>query len=348
MQPWSVSYPDRGVQRTTSHLCAAVPPFLCETKRIRAAVEGPMVNRKAGLLPWIALGAVYILWGSTYLGIRVAVATIPPFLMAGSRYVVAGLLMLSLQWCLSKEKPSLPGPGLLGRIALSAVLLIVIGNGILCMAETRVEAGTAALLVTSTPIWMLLFSAWRPRKMPGWTAIAGVVLGSAGMVVLIGKNTAHADALFSGLILVGSASWALGSIFARDREHHPLTASLEMTIGGAGLTLAGFAFGEASHLDLAAVTAQSWWGWLWLVTGGAMLGYTAYAYTLRTLPTATVATYAYVNPVVAVTLGALLLGERITWNVLAGGVAIVVSVALILIGSRTEAHPEELPDEAIA
>ena len=307
-----------------------------------------MVNRRPALLPWIALVTVYFVWGSTYLGIRVAVATIPPFLMAGSRYLTAGLLLMGLQWLISKEKPSLPGRDLLLRIAVSAVLLIVIGNGILCLAETRVEAGTAALLVTSTPIWMLLFSALRARKLPGWTAIAGVVLGSAGMVVLIGKHTAHADALFAGLILVGSASWALGSIYARDREHHPLTAALEMTIGGAGLTLAGLLVGEAGRLDVHAVTAQSWWGWLWLLTGGAMLGYTAYAYTLRTLPTATVSTYAYVNPVVAVTLGALLLGERVTWNVVAGGAAIVVSVALILIGSRTEAHPEELPDEAIA
>jgi len=306
------------------------------------------VNRRPALLPWIALVTVYFVWGSTYLGIRVAVATIPPFLMAGSRYLTAGLLLMGLQWLISKEKPSLPGRDLLLRIAASAVLLIVIGNGILCLAETRVEAGTAALLVTSTPIWMLLFSALRARKLPGWTAIAGVVLGSAGMAVLIGKHTAHADALFAGLILVGSASWALGSIYARDREHHPLTAALEMTIGGAGLTLVGLLVGEAGRLDVHAVTAQSWWGWLWLLTGGAMLGYTAYAYTLRTLPTATVSTYAYVNPVVAVTLGALLLGERVTWNVVAGGAAIVVSVALILIGSRTEAHPEELPDEAIA
>ncbi len=291
------------------------------------------MNRRPALLPWIALVAVYFLWGSTYLGIRVAVLTIPPYLMTGARYIVAGLALLGLRLLLAKERPAMPSRAALGRIAVTAVLLIVIGNGLLCLAETHVESATAALLVTTTPIWMLVFGALSARKMPGWMAVSGIVLGSAGMVVLVGKGVPRADALLASLILVGSASWALGSIYARDKEHHPLTAPLEMLVGGIGSLLIGLAIGEGRQLHPAAIAPESWWGMLWLITGGAMAGYSAYAYVLRKLPTATVATYAYVNPIVAVALGALVLHEPVTWNVFAGGAAIVVSVVLILAGS---------------
>jgi len=269
--------------------------------------------------------------------------------MTGTRYVVAGLALLALRLLFAKERPAMPSLAAFKRIAVTAVLLIVVGNGLLCLAETRVESATAALLVTTTPIWMLLFGALRSRTMPAWPAVAGIALGSAGMVVLVGKAGAHADPFFTVLILVGSASWALGSIYAGDKDRHPLSAPLEMTLGGLGSILVGLALGEGRQLHIAAVTPESWWGMLWLITGGAMVGYSAYAYALRTLPTATVATYAYVNPIVAVALGAIVLREPITWNVLAGGAAIVASVALILAGSGREIrpHPEELADEAI-
>lgn len=139
-------------------------------------------------LPWIALVAVYFLWGSTYLGIRVAVATIPPYLMTGVRYTVAGVLLLALQWIFSKKKPSMPSPLQLKRIAVIAVLLLVVGNGLLCLAETRVESGTAALLIASSPIFMVLLDAVRVRKAPTPVAIAGIVVGSFGVAALVGKN----------------------------------------------------------------------------------------------------------------------------------------------------------------
>lgn len=283
--------------------------------------------------------AVYLLWGSTYLGIRVAVRTIPPYLMTGTRYVIAGGILLGLQWLFSNPKPSLPSRREMRRIAVIAVLLLPIGNGLLCVGETRVETGTAALLIASSPIFMVGLDAIAVRTMPALVSICGIVIGTIGIAALIGKSQGHADALMAVLILISSFSWALGSVYARGRsEHHTLTASLEMLIGGAVSVLVGLAMGEAAHLRVAAIAPVSLWGMAWLIVGGAMAGYTAFAYAVRTLPTATVATYGYVNPVVAVILGALVLHEPVTWRLLAGGAAVLVSVILILLGTRRPAQ----------
>ncbi len=290
-------------------------------------------------LPWAALIVVYLVWGSTYLGIRVAVATIPPYLMTGVRYLIAGLLLLALQRLTSKRKLAMPTRAELLRIAIVATLLIVIGNGLLCLAETRVESGTSALLLAGTPIWMLFLDALRERRRPRAAAIVGLILGSAGIAALVGKGAGHADVFFASIILIASISWAAGSIYARGIDHRPTTASLEMTVGGALCLVVGLLGGEASHLRLHDISAASLWGMAWLISGGAMLGYSAYAYAVRTLPMATVATYGYVNPVVAVILGALILREPVTWNVVAGGAAVIASVVLILVGSRRA--PEE-------
>lgn len=296
------------------------------------------MTRRTQALPWIALVAVYFLWGSTYLGIRVAVATIPPYLMTGCRYLVAGLLLFGLQWVFLKEKPGWPNASQFLRIGIIGVLLLAVGNGSLCLAETRVESGTAALLIASSPIFMVLVDAIRSRKAPSALAVTGIVIGSIGIGFLVGKSSLHADLFMAALILFSSFVWAATSVYARDTPHHALTAPLEMTIGGAFSILAGLALGETSRLHVAAITSESLWGMLWLVVGGAMIGYSAFAYVVRTLPTTTVATYGYVNPVVAVILGALVLGEPVTWRILGGGAAVVASVALILLGSRRTAE----------
>jgi drug/metabolite transporter (DMT)-like permease len=297
------------------------------------------VIRRQSALPWIALIAVYLFWGSTYLGIRVAVATIPPYLMTGTRYVIAGGLLLGAQRLFSNEKPSLPSRAELRRIAVIAILLLPIGNGLLCVGETRVETGTAALLIATSPMFMVVLDAIAARTVPTAIAITGVIVGTAGIVALVGKSPAHADALMASLILISSLAWALGSVYARGRSaHHPLTASLEMLIGGAVSVIVGLAIGEATQVRIATIAPVSLWGMLWLIVAGAMIGYTAFAYAVRTLPTATVATYGYVNPVVAVILGALILHEPVTGRLLAGGMAVIASVVLILIGSRRAAQ----------
>jgi drug/metabolite transporter (DMT)-like permease len=285
-------------------------------------------------LPWIALVVVYLVWGSTYLGIRVAVATIPPYLMTGVRYLVAGSLLFGWQRLVSTEPLALPNPRAFLQIVVTAVLLLVLGNGLLCVAETRVESGTSALLVATTPIWMLLIDALRTRALPSIAAMSGVALGSAGIALLAGRGAGHSTPVLAGAILLASVAWGAGSIYVRGKHLGPMTASLEMIAGGALCIVVGLLGGEWAQLHVRAIAPASIWGMLWLITAGAMLGYSAFAYVARTLPTATVATYAYVNPVVAVMLGALLLREPITWNVAAGGAAVVASVVLILLGNR--------------
>src|SRR5579862_5148003 len=149
----------------------------------------------------LAFAAVYFLWGSTYLGIRVAVETIPPYLMTGARYVIAGVLLFALQRMVSKTKPALPTRTEIVQISIIAVALLTIGNGLLCIAEQRVESGTAALLIASSPVFMVVLDAIRSRKMPSRVAIAGIVLGTIGIVALVGKSPARSDALMAGLIL---------------------------------------------------------------------------------------------------------------------------------------------------
>lgn len=258
--------------------------------------------------------------------------------MTGTRYVIAGAILFAFQWLFSKKKLSLPSRAELRRIAIIAILLLPIGNGLLCIGETRVETGTAALLIASSPMFMVVLDAIGARTMPSLLAVAGILVGTAGIAALVGKSSAHADTTMAILILISSFSWALGSVYARGRsEHHPLTASLEMLIGGLISVLVGVAIGEATHLQLAAISAVSLWGMAWLIVAGAMIGYSAFAYAVRTLPTATVATYGYVNPVVAVILGALILQESVTWRLLLGGAAVVASVVLILLGNRRAA-----------
>jgi len=289
-----------------------------------------------GYLPWIALIAVWILWGSTYLAIRVAVETIPPYLMIGVRYVIAGTLLLGLHRALapSDKKPPLPSLKQLLHIGVTGVLLLTIGNGLLSVSETRIDTSIAALLLASTPIFMLVLEAIRVRKPIGTASIAGLLVGTLGIALLVGAPSGRGDLFYAGLILLSAFSWALGSVYARGAEHHPLAAPFEMLTGGALAIVVGLCVGEAAHVSLAQVSLQSWLGMLWLITGGAMAGYTAFAYVVRTLPAATVSTYAYVNPVVAVLLGVTFLHEPITWNVAAGGAAVLASVIVILLGNR--------------
>jgi len=296
-------------------------------------------------LPWIALVAIWFLWGSTYLAIRVGVETIPPYLMIGVRYMIAGILLFALMRALAPRdrKPPLPSPKQVAHIAITGVLLLTIGNGLLSVSETRVDTSIAALLTASTPIWMLLLEALRVRKPISTASIAGLIVGTLGIGLLVGAPSGQADLFYTMLLLLSAFSWALGSVYARATEHHPLAAPIEMFIGGALAAIVGLCLGEASHLDLARISLQSWLGMLWLITGGAMAGYTAFAFAVRTLPAATVATYCYVNPVVAVLLGVTFLHEPLTWSVAAGGAAVIASVVVILVGNR-DAYGSEIAE----
>ncbi len=299
-------------------------------------------------LPWIALVAVWFLWGSTYIAIRAAVETIPPLLMAGVRYVIAGgslTLVLALwnrSWLRAITREQWIG------LAVAAFALLVVGNGLLCIEEQYVPAGPAALVVATTPIWMMVIDAILDRRSIPKLALVGLALGSLGIVALVGIPGGGIAPFAALAILAGAASWAAGSVFMRRNagsHGNPLVPALEMLAGGVMLLIAALLTGETAHVHLAAIASRSIAGFWWLVGPGAIVGYSAYGYAVRTLPTPVVATYAYVNPIVAVVLGALVLSEPLTPNVLIGGATIVLAVIAILRAPR-QATGERAPSRA--
>lgn len=304
--------------------------MLLTQPRARAVLSAPAT------LSWIGLITVWILWGSTFLGIRLAVQSIPPLLMAGSRYFVAGTVLALVLWAMQRKRLEPIRLADLKSVLVTAVLLLLLGNGSLSYGEVQLPSGLAALIVAGVPIWMLLIDALFSRKIDR-TAVIGIAVGTVGMVALVGMPAAHVPLGPAFAVIAGSVAWAFGSVLAR-REHshrtHPLFPALEMIAGGILLCLFGVITGETRHLHIASITAPSLAGYVWLIVMGAMVAYTAYGYAVRTLPTHVVSTYAYVNPIVAVALGSALLKEPLTLNVIAGGATIVIAVVIILIGNR--------------
>lgn len=295
----------------------------------KLTTSGPRV------LPWLALLTVYIVWGSTYFGIRVAIDTMPPLLMAGFRFLLAGAVMFAIVGPRHARGPKRPTGRQLRSAVIIAALMLVCGNGMVSVAETGLDSGLAALIVATVPVWMVLVNAivTRTRVTPlMWIALA---LGLVGVGLLVGGPGASVDVGLALLVAFGALCWASGSVYARRAPlpSHPLvTASVQMIAGGLILIAAGAATGEFGRLDLSSVSGASIAGFAWLVVAGSMLAYTAYGYANTTLPNDTVATYAYVNPVVAVALGVLAGDEAFGPNLLLGGGVIVLAVILIVGG----------------
>ncbi|WP_394845058.1 EamA family transporter [Pendulispora brunnea] len=288
---------------------------------------------RSQFLPWAALITVWFLWGSTYLGIRAAVETIPPFIMAGARYGLAGAAMFAVlgpQHARGKDR--LTWPQVRSSILIGALLLVG-GNGLLSLSEKKLHSGLAALIVATVPAWMVLIhAAVTKSRIPG-PLIAALVLGTAGVAVLVGGPGSAIDLGATAIVLVASVFWAAGSVFTRmvTLPKHPLVGtSLQMLSGGVLLLILGAARGELASFHLAEVSTRSAMAMVWLTILGSMVAFSAYVYAIRTLPNDIVATYAYVNPIVAVALGAVVDKEPVTRNLLLGGAIIVGSVVLIV------------------
>lgn len=281
------------------------------------------------------MAAVYIVWGSTYLAIRFAVETMPPFLMAGIRFLVAGGVLYALRR-LRGDPPPIRREW--RSAAIVGFFLLVGGNGSVVWAEQRVPSGIAALLVGSAPLWMVVIDSLRPGgRRPGGWAIIGVVLGFAGIAILVGPAQligieGSVDLLGAGALTLAAFSWAVGSLYNRGAQlpASPLLGTgMEMLMGGLGLTLLGTLTGEWGRLDLAAIAPRSWWGLAYLIVFGSWVGFAAYIWLLRVAPTTLVSTYAYVNPLVAILVGNWLAAEPITFRVLVAAAIIIGSVAVI-------------------
>lgn len=286
-----------------------------------------------------AFAAVYVLWGSTYLAIRVAIDTLPPLLMAGARFLVAGGALYAFVRLRGERAPDRRH---WGTTAAIGALLLLLGNGGVVLAERTVPSGVVALLVAMVPLWMVLIE-WLRRGgvRPSLRTVLGLVVGFAGMVLLVGPSGLGGepvDPLGTALVMVGSLAWAGGSIYARGAalpKSALLATGMQMVWGGVWLTLAGLLAGEWRGLDASAFTPRSLLAWGYLVVFGSLVGFTAYIWLLGAVSAARVSTYAYVNPVVAVLLGWALLDEPLSPRVIGAAAVIIAAVAVITTGRRT-------------
>ncbi|MFE6839166.1 EamA family transporter [Streptomyces sp. NPDC057705] len=286
---------------------------------------------------WIALALVYVVWGSTYLGIRIVVETMPPFLSAGARFITAGLLLAAAVAWRYGPAALKATRAQLGSAVLVGLLLILGGNGLVVLAETSVPSGLAALLVAAVPMWLVVLRASTGDRPPLRT-LGGVLVGLAGLAVLTSPGLSGTVRL-SGvlLILVASVLWSLGSFSASKLPlpGNPFAGSAyQMLAGGVGGVAVGLLRGEHRGLDPASFSTASWLALGYLVLFGSLVAFTAYVWLLQAAPLSLVATYAYVNPVVAVALGALILGEALTWPIVVGGAIVVAAVGVIVSTER--------------
>lgn len=281
-----------------------------------------------------AFAAIYLIWGSTYLAIRVAIDTMPPFLMAGSRFLVAGALLYGVLRLRGAPRPAL---GEWKPAALVGGLMLLGGNGLVSWSELLVPSGLAAVLVAVVPMWVVLLQGLGGTR-PAVGALAGVGLGLVGVAVLVGPlDLAGGVApLGAAALMVATLSWAAGTLFAkRSPPASPLLGiAMTMLAGGALLALTGLGLGEGARVDLAAVSAASLGAWVYLVLLGSLAGFTAYVWLVGVVSPTRVATYAFVNPVVAVALGWALAGEPVTPRTLLAGALVLGAVALLTLRPR--------------
>jgi len=295
-------------------------------------------------LIWAALGVVYVVWGSTYLAIRVAIQTLPPFLMAATRFLVAGTVLFALTAPRGERGHDRLGPAQWRATTIIGAALLLGGNGGVVWAEERIPSGVAALLIATLALWMtlldrLLFGQRLPRR-----AVVGLGLGLGGLALLVGRiDEGGVDPLGAAVCALASLSWAAGSLYARTAPvpHRPLVAtSMQMLAGGALLAIVGVGAGELRTAHLASFSTASLVALGYLIVFGSLIAFSAYVWLLRHAPTSLVATYAYVNPVVAVLLGRALLDEPVTPRMAVAGATIVGAVALIA-GSHLPPPPAE-------
>lgn len=282
-----------------------------------------------------AFCAVYFLWGSTYLFIKYAVAFIPPLGMAGTRFLLAGLILYAYARWRGDEAPR----GIHWRSAAIVGVMLMTSNAGVAWSERRIPSGVASLLVAITPCWMVLFD-WlghRERR-PHWGVLLGLVAGLVGVAILIGPGDLQGDGAGVNLagalaIIGGTAIWSAGSLYARKapRPTSPqLLSGMQMICGGAALSIVSALTGQWDGFSIAETPAIAWWSFLYLLTFGSLIAFSAYMYLLTVSTPARVSTYAYVNPVVAVLLGWAFAGESLTLRMLVASAVIVGAVALIV------------------
>ncbi len=313
---------------------------------MNAAATGSTVTsrRRAKLEIGLALLAVYVIWGSTYFAIRVALEGFPPFLMAGIRFVIAGGVLYST---LRAGGAPAPTRDEWRSSAWTGALLLIGGNGTVCFAEQSVSSSLAAIVVATMPLWAVLVAAlWGER--PSRVELVGVVLGFVGVAILNAGGGLEAHGIRAVLLLLAPVCWSLGSLASRrvGLPRGPMASAAQMLCGGAGMLVIGAVRGESIPVfpGLRSLLALAY-----LITFGSLVAFRAYGFLLRTTRPATATSYAYVNPVVAVLLGVAFAGESLRPAALVGAAVILASLVALSYGKRRKAAPEVAPaDEQVA
>ncbi len=284
---------------------------------------------------WLALLSLYIVWGSTYLAIRFTVETIPPFLSSGMRFLVSGIILLIWR---RAAGDAMPTKRQWRSTAIIGTLLLLGGNGLLAFAEQFVPSGIASLIIGSVPMWLVLIEALRPAGVkPNWLTILGLLIGFGGIFLLIGPANLIGDShalnpLGIGALLLAAFLWSVGSIYSRSADLPPsslMATGAEMLAGSVVIFAFSGLVGEWNGFDITAVSTRSWLGLTYLIAVGSLIGFVSYIWLLKHAPVSLVATYAYVNPLVAIFLGALFANEIINARILVAGLVIIGSVVLI-------------------
>ena len=300
---------------------------------------------------WIALLALYIVWGSTYLAIRFAVETIPPFMHASMRFLISGAILYA--WRRTAGDPA-PTRGNWKAAAIVGTFLLLGGNGLVSLAEKTVPSGVAALVIATSPFWLTLFEAFRAGgTKPNWLSILGLVVGFSGVFLLIGPaeitgSEQKIDSFGAIILLIAPILWSSGSIYAKNADMPKSTlmsTGMQMLAGSVALFIVSVATGELRGFSLGDVTMRSWWGLLYLITFGSLVGFVSYGWLLHNAPISLVSTYAYVNPVVAVFLGWLFANEEL--NARIGVAAAIIVGAVILINWARQASARKEAASAV-
>lgn len=302
-----------------------------------------------------AFAAIYLIWGSTYLGIRFAIETIPPFLMGGIRFLLAGAILFLVMLSRGAERPRAFE---WRNTAVVGAGLILGGNGMVMWAEQYIPSGMTALIIAILPLWMTLIDWVRPHgRRPTLGVTMGIVVGIIGLVILIGPSAMHPGSMSAqdarsgnGVVLIGALGlifgnvcWAAGSIFAQHTRLPKsafLSTSMQMMCGGVMLLIVSLIRSEPMHFDLANVSTRSMLSFVYLVCVGSLIGYTAYIWLLTVQPPSRVSTYAYVNPVVAVFLGWALAGEALSLRT-AIAAAIIIGAVVLITTARSSSPAQE-------
>jgi drug/metabolite transporter (DMT)-like permease len=287
----------------------------------------------------LAFAAVYILWGSTYLGIRIAIESFPPLAMAAIRHTLVGLILYPMLRWKTGIRPTAANWQTAG---VTGVLLLCVSNGGLSWAEQRVPSGIAALLVATVSLWLVILDWLRPRgTRPVPRVFVGLIMGFAGLALLVGpgnlRGAPRTDLAGTGVLLVASFVWACASLYSKHRSMPAsplLVVAMQSLAGAAALWLAAVVSGEFGALHFSLITLRSWLALMYLIVFGSGIGFTAYLYILKKSTAAKVATYGFVNPVVALFLGWLLAAEPVTIRTAIAAAIILTAVILVITAPR--------------